>query len=346
MNNSNFLFHLSTTQILYSSIKLLMVKLISYRKRFPLALVYIYFLLLKNCCSKGMEQNVVFDSIDLSKELSSDQLKCIWLTLPLHRIVFMDILDFDHLQDLTPDQLQCIFSKPPLENPLLNIQSESVYKTTCEQQIFEDNDWSPQRVFTSRTLEAMRIFEIDMCHSRMIYGMNIYFCIHEKDSTVSFNMRLTHQSRIGGCSSSTENEVYIGDWSSNKSVPYYTHKCSTSVFFKFIVWNLLRNIACKTRRVSISWNFGIGERHASALIKNVITSVWGHVSVSKQTLPILIGPCNFKILQNLHLCRKANANMLFRNFMLHTHERVGANSPAHDVLCVDVLELIYKYLVI
>lgn len=277
----------------------------------------------------------------------------------------MDIRDFDLSREFTATQQELIFSKSPFDNPLLNmIKSESDYMTMCNMRISQiqgntndmhsssHEEWKMESStrtiaqFTTRTDYTDKTFKLQFQIYFSLRGDKVLFdmssmIIMDNDTQSPPPPPLALSSKVKSVCKSV---LYVGDWTSIAG-PFHTHECTLHVFFKFIVWNLLK------KPVSIahfSSTYAKVPSTTSAFVKNVIMCVWGHPINSKYinglSLSLTSTDC-IDVLRDVRVCRKNNLNRCFRSFLLHTHDRVGAESPAHDNLCVDALDLIYKKLI-
>lgn len=123
--------------------------------------------------------------------------------------------------------------------------------------------------------------------------------------------------------------------------------CSVHAFYRYLVWNMLSH-ADKIYSIEIPYLTTCPQ--TTNLMNTVLYSVWGHSRVKLDPNMIIVRRISLvrqreNAMSQIQKMREQCVTSLllkqFQSFLLHTHPRLGEKSPA-NVLCIDVLESIYK----
>lgn len=237
-----------------------------------------------------------------------------------------------NISNLSEDEINNILTHDPKDNLLMNLKTEKDYEIMHEKDIF-----CPKEM----RCDFLRK-DFKMCSEGYEYTVRIQF-------------KITNSNRIIFQQYSTYN--YTSNKSSKNLSIIHDHNksrfqgqvatCSVYTFCRYIIWNCLRDSDTWTA-FYISYNYTPDHPFYNKIYHNIqiiiMKSVWWHCNVKIHN--------EIKIYYNAFIlkekerrkCEKLLLKNLFYTFLLHTHLRLGEESPA-NVLCFDVLELICKQLV-
>lgn len=248
----------------------------------------------------------------------------------------------DLTQELSHEQWLWTLTRNPTDNLLLNLKSENEYQTMCRAEIQCNSE---NEELNADQLAGFAEFESN--HFDEVYNDILTVCCFEDENRqrIVFTQHAKHNPNT--------NHLDFCEFPIDNGGAY---ACSVKTFFRYLVWNLLRRVhLLRMFRVSCC----TVQMHT--FMNNVMKCVWGHYNVKPprpdyafnfdlyhnntglgyqvKTTTQSSDYNEYRIMSYKHIGEK-----LLRSFMLHTHARLGINSPAHNVLCLDVLETITRHL--
>lgn len=252
----------------------------------------------------------------------------------------MKIEDIDLLQEFTPEQWNWILTHNPKDNPLLNLKSHEEYTAMCDAEIHLFKEGS------KKTPQDDNAFQSFGGNGNVYAGSRVgIHCIVTVTRTVTFVITISWGRYWPVKEVSDSGGIELGFL--NEDIGSFVYECSVYTFYRYMVWNIIR-YSTFTKEVYACMR----DTPMKFLFTNIVNSVWYNNNFAlPQSLVIVMNPkiltlkyIDDKRKQSQIILTKKLYYLLFQSFLLHTHPRLGENSPA-NVLCLDTLELIYKQLI-